>query len=245
MKQLNWWQICWAKQLADYEFQIHYKKNNENDEANTLSKQPNHEEVKKIHVKILSEDNKKILTKGLTAMYKVKQAFLTDKELIWVCHNSRINEHLEVKRIENLIWRRYNISNLKNQITKYIIKCNSCCKNKIQWNKKYDEVTQLDASDVSWESVTMNFIIKLLTSKNSAWGVKFDSILTIVNRLIKYTMFISFKKIATASVLTYMSRVCNETDAQLIISKYKKNTMKKKRKASYRDKKVSALVLES
>jgi hypothetical protein len=75
--------------------------------------------------------------------------------------------------------------------------------------------------------------------------VKFDSILTIVNRLIKYTMFISFKKIVTASVLTYMSRVCNETDAQLIISKYKKNTMKKKRKASYRDKKVSALVLES
>jgi len=31
----------------------------------------------------------------------------------------------------------------------------------------------------------------------------------------------------------------------LIISKYKKNTMKKKRKASYRDKKVSTLVLRS
>ncbi len=42
-----------------------------------------------------------------------------------------------------------------------------------------------------------------------------------------------------------MSQVCNETDAQLIISKYKKNTMKKKRKASYRDKKISALVLKS
>jgi hypothetical protein len=33
--------------------------------------------------------------------------------------------------------------------------------------------------------------------------VKFDSILTIVNRLIKYTMFISFKKTVTASVLAY------------------------------------------
>jgi len=31
-----------------------------------------------------------------------------------------------------------------------------------------------------------------------------------------------------------LSWVCNETDAQLIISKYKKNTMKRKRKASYR-----------
>ncbi len=49
----------------------------------------------------------------------------------------------------------------------------------------------------------MNFITKLLTLKNLAWGVKFNSILTIVDRLIKYTMFISFKKTATASVLTY------------------------------------------
>ncbi len=45
--------------------------------------------------------------------------------------------------------------------------------------------------------------MKLLTSKNPAWGVKFDSILTIVDRLTKYTMFISFKKTTTASVLMY------------------------------------------
>ncbi len=102
-KQLNWWQVHWVKQLADYEFQIHYKKDNENDEADALSKQSDHEEVKKIHAEILSEDNKKILTKGLAATYKVKQALLTDKELIWVCHNDRADEHLEVKRTEDLI----------------------------------------------------------------------------------------------------------------------------------------------
>ncbi len=33
--------------------------------------------------------------------------------------------------------------------------------------------------------------------------MKFDSILTIVDRLTKYTMFISFKKTTTASVLMY------------------------------------------
>ena len=42
-----------------------------------------------------------------------------------------------------------------------------------------------------------------------------------------------------------MLQVYNETDAQLIMFKYKKNTMKKKKRASYRDKKVSALVLKS
>ena len=50
----------------------------------------------------------------------------------------------------------------------------------------------------------INFIMKLSSSKNSAWKVQFNSILTIVNRLTKYMMFISFKKTATAPVLTYI-----------------------------------------
>jgi len=69
--------------------------------------------VKKIHIKILSEDNKKILTKGLAATYKMKQAFLTNEELIQVCHDDRADEHLEVKRTEDLVQRRHNISDLK------------------------------------------------------------------------------------------------------------------------------------
>jgi len=202
-KQLNWWQVRWVKQLADYKFQIHYKKSNENGEADALSRQPDHKKVKKIHAEILSEDEKGILTKGLTATYKVKQALLTDEELIWVCHNGRTDEHLEVKRTENLIRKRHNISDLRDQIIKYIIRCNSCCRNKIQKDKRYDRVTQLDTLNASWESVTMNFIMKLPTSKDPAWGVKFNSILTIVDRLTKYTMFISFKKTTTAPVLMY------------------------------------------
>ncbi len=203
MKQLNWWQVCWVKQLANYKFQIHYKKGNENSEADALSRQPDHEGVKKIHTKILSEDEKEILTKGLAAMYKVKQAFLTDEELIQVCHDSKASEHLEVKRIKDLVQRRHNVSNLRDWITEYIIRCNSCCRNKIQRDKRYDRVTQLNTLNAPWELVIMNFITKLSTSKNSAWEVKFNSILTIVDRLTKYTMFISFKETATAPVLTY------------------------------------------
>jgi len=68
-----------------------------------LSRQPDHEEVKKIHAEILSEDEKRILTKGLAAMYKMKQALLMNEELIQVCHDNKADEHLEVKRTENLI----------------------------------------------------------------------------------------------------------------------------------------------
>ncbi len=87
---------------------------------------------------------------------------------------------------------------------KYIAKCDSCWCNKIQRDKYYDEVTWLNALNVLWESVIMNFIIKLLKFKNSAWEVRFNSILIIVNRLTKYMMFISFRETVTASVLMYI-----------------------------------------
>jgi len=67
--------------LADFEFQIHYKKNNENDEINTLSRQLNHEKVKQIHIEILFEENR-ILTKKLAATYRVKNTSLINNELI-------------------------------------------------------------------------------------------------------------------------------------------------------------------
>jgi len=53
-KQLNQQQVRWAEQLANYKFQIHYKKGNENGEADALSRQPDHKGVKKIHAGILS-----------------------------------------------------------------------------------------------------------------------------------------------------------------------------------------------
>jgi len=77
-----------VKQLADFEFQIHYKKNNENSDADTLSRQSDHKEVKTIHTEILCKDERETLMKDLAATYKIKNTFLTDNKLIKVCHNS-------------------------------------------------------------------------------------------------------------------------------------------------------------
>ena len=47
----------------------------------------------------------------------------------------------------------------------------------------------------------MDFIIKLLKFKDSATIIEYDSILMIVNRLIKYSHIISFKEKFTAKQL--------------------------------------------
>jgi len=92
-----------VKQLADFEFQIYYKKNNENDDTDTLSRQSDHKEVKMIYAEILYKDKKKTLMKDLAATFKMKNAFLMNDELIKVYHDSRADKHLEVKHTEDLV----------------------------------------------------------------------------------------------------------------------------------------------
>ncbi len=103
IKQLNQQQIHWAEQLADFEFQIHYKKSNENSDADTLSRWSDHKEVKTIYAEILYKDEKRILMKDLAVTFKMKNAFLMNNKLIKVCYDSRADEHLEVKCIEDLV----------------------------------------------------------------------------------------------------------------------------------------------
>jgi len=56
-----------------------------------------------IHAEILCKDKKETLIKGLAAIFKMKNAFLMNNEFIKVCHNSRADEHLEVKHTEDLV----------------------------------------------------------------------------------------------------------------------------------------------
>jgi len=84
MKELNQWQIYWTELLADFEFQIYYKKSNKNNEVNTLSRWSDHEEVKWVHVEILFKENE-VLTKELAATYRVENAFLMN--VLWSDQN--------------------------------------------------------------------------------------------------------------------------------------------------------------
>jgi len=56
-----------------------------------------------IYAEILCKDKKKTLMKDLAATFKMKNAFLINNKLIKICHDSRADEHLEVKYTENLV----------------------------------------------------------------------------------------------------------------------------------------------
>jgi len=59
--------------------------------------------VKIIYAEILHKDEKRTFMKGLTATFKMKNAFLMNNKLIKICHDSRADGYLEVKCIEDLV----------------------------------------------------------------------------------------------------------------------------------------------
>ena len=59
-------------------------------------------------------------------------------------------------------------------------------------------------SDRSWQSVTMNFIVKLLKFKKSITEFEYDSIMIVMNRFIKKAYFISFYKEMRVKEIIYL-----------------------------------------
>ncbi len=68
-----------------------------------MSRWSDHKEVEMIYAEILHKDKQETLIKGLAAIFKIKNTFLTDKELIKICYNSWADRHLKVKCIEDLV----------------------------------------------------------------------------------------------------------------------------------------------
>jgi len=58
-------------------------------------------------------------------------------------------------------------------------------------------------SEKSWTSITINFIVKLSSLRDSVTEVVYDVILTIVKQLMKYVLFILFSEKITAQELAH------------------------------------------
>ena len=93
---------------------------------------------------------------------------------------------------------------MRQKIEAYIKKYHNCQKNKHATHAKYEEIQYQKSSIASWNKIIMNFIIKLSKSKNSTSDAIYDLILVIINRLIKYSHLISFKKEYTTKQLNFV-----------------------------------------
>ena len=104
--------------------------------------------------------------------------------------------------IEAIFWSYY-FSHMRKKVQDYVNRSNLCHKIKSARHKSYEEMRTALTSSWLWASVVMNFIIKLPPSKKLLTEVIYNSILTIVNQLIKKVRFLPYKEVSDAEELTY------------------------------------------
>ena len=94
---------------------------------------------------------------------------------------------------------------MKYHVKTYIAQCMQCQKNKHSTHSMYKEIRIMKLLDIPWKEITIDFIIKLLKlkEKDSITKIFYNSIMVVVNKLIKYVYFILFKKTFDTKQLQY------------------------------------------
>ena len=173
--------------------------------------------------------------------FKIINKILTFQDLIYVStrcrwkiindhHKSMIHEHQNSNKIIEKISRIYYFLKMRKQIKDIIRKCDVYICTKHNQHKLYELLKSFSTSDHAWKSIALNFIVKLFKSKKRVIEIIYDFILIIMNKLIKYRYFLSYKKATFTKDLIYiflrMIVTNHELSNEIILNKDKLFTLK-------------------
>ncbi len=151
-------------------------------------------------------------------------------EIINNYHKLMIHEHQDSNKIIERIFKIYYFSKMRKQIEDIIRKCNMYICTKHNQHKLYELLKSFSTSDHAWKSIALNFIVKLFKSKKRVIEIIYDFILIIMNKLIKYRYFLSYKKATFTKDLIYiflrMIVTNHELSNEIILNKDKLFTLK-------------------
>ncbi len=125
---------------------------------------------------------------------------LLKREFLKQNHDDSYVDHFEHERTLNLLKRKYFWNNISKNVKKYVDSCSTCHRVKFVKHKFHDLLQAFSISKSSRQNWTMNFITNLSFSKHR--NIVYDSILMIINRYIKFNLYISSKKTWNAENLT-------------------------------------------
>jgi hypothetical protein len=230
-KELNKRQVRWSEELAEFDLQIQYVKGTENRRADALSRRADHEMDMPAEARQILRDTGEYLTvvgRELAAAYRGISEWETrlqdsqDKagrhtyegrlfvpadlrtELLERIHGAPTHGHQGVAKTYDRLRRNYDWPGAKKEVQDFIGKCTICSKSKSSRHKPYGTIRQPSIPEEPWQSVTMDFIVKLPLSKDPVTGVKYDSILNINDRLTKAAEFIPYKESSNAEQLAHV-----------------------------------------
>src|ERR1700750_2627884 len=87
-------------------------------------------------------------------------------ELIRECHDTPLNGHLGEFKTLNRLSTHYYWPNMRKSVQQYIVKCQSCQKNKCTSQLPIGLLQALEVPGKRWETVTMDLITQLPKTKS-------------------------------------------------------------------------------
>jgi hypothetical protein len=122
------------------------------------------------------------------------------RELLKQNHDDSYVDHFEHERIFDLLRRKYFWNNMNKDVKKYVDICSICHRVKLVRHRSHDMLQSFFIFEKSKQDWTMNFIIDLSFSKHKK--IVYDSMLMMIDRYIKFNLYISFKKTWNVEDLT-------------------------------------------
>jgi transposase InsO family protein/murein DD-endopeptidase MepM/ murein hydrolase activator NlpD len=154
----------------------------------------------------LPDQDKKGLVEDKGMLYQGNKLFVPmamQSEVIRRIHEAPAHGHQGITATIKRVRRHYNFPWMKEEVQKVIQDCDICCKSKTARHKPYGLLQPLPVPEGPWQSISLDFIVKLPPSKEPLTGVRYDSILVIVDRFTKYAYFLPYKEASNADDLAY------------------------------------------
>jgi hypothetical protein len=117
---------------------------------------------------------------------------LFKREFLKQNHDDSYVDYFEHERTFDLLKRKYFWNNMNKNVKEYVDFCSICHRVKLVKHKFHDLLQVLSISKNSRQDWTMNFITNLSFSKHR--DIVYNSILMIIDRYIKFSLYISSKK---------------------------------------------------
>ncbi len=122
------------------------------------------------------------------------------KKILKQNHDDSYVDHFEHERIFDLLKRKYFWNNMSKNVKKYVDICSTCHRVKLVRHKSHDLLQSLFILEKSRKDWTMNFITDLSFSKHKK--IVYNSMLMLIDRYIKFNLYISSKKTWNVENLT-------------------------------------------
>jgi hypothetical protein len=113
-------------------------------------------------------------------------------KMIWESHYSRVAGHFGIEKTVAMLQKHFYWPKLRQEVNKYIRSCTACAISKLT-TKKQGLYTPLPTPDRPWESISMDYMSGLPSTKRGN-----DCVFVVVDRFSKMVILAACKKSITA-----------------------------------------------